>query len=169
MTSRGPGPEAVSAVLSSKWTESSASCEHRSLIKPFPPYLHGALSQFHHLEQSDGISAVPVVLSNAVRLAPPSRHHHGFVCRRLPGLLAGRLRAEIKKKTQLETEGTNTLDVIGTLTTGCFPGLPLFFFPFISGSSISLMFKLKPTPSAAPDSLEESLKQQNQFREGFGS
>lgn len=45
-----------------------------------------------------------------------------------------------------------------TLTGSCFPGLPLFFFPFASGSSISLMLILKPTASVAPDSLDESLR-----------
>lgn len=44
------------------------------------------------------------------------------------------------------------------LTGSCFPGLPLFFFPFTSGSSISLMLILKPTASVAPDSLDESLR-----------
>lgn len=44
-------------------------------------------------------------------------------------------------------------------TCACFPGLPLFFFPFTSGSSISLMFILKPTVSVAPDSLDESLRE----------
>lgn len=46
-------------------------------------------------------------------------------------------------------------------TGACFPGLPLFFLPFTSGSSISLMLILKPTASVAPDSLDESLKARN--------
>lgn len=46
-----------------------------------------------------------------------------------------------------------------THTRACFPGLPLFFLPLISVSSISLMFILKPTASVAPDSLDESLRE----------
>lgn len=45
-----------------------------------------------------------------------------------------------------------------THTGACFPGLPLFFLPFTSGSSISLMLILRPTASVAPDSLDESLR-----------
>ena len=44
-----------------------------------------------------------------------------------------------------------------SLTCCCFPGLPLFFFPFTSGSSISLMLMLRLTASGAADSLDESL------------
>ena len=47
-------------------------------------------------------------------------------------------------------------------TSCCFPGLPLFFLPLISGSSISLMLILKLTASVAPDSLDESLKKKGQ-------
>ena len=46
----------------------------------------------------------------------------------------------------------------GGLTCCCFPGRPLFFFPFTSGSSISLMLMLMLTASGAADSLDESLR-----------
>lgn len=54
-------------------------------------------------------------------------------------------------------------------TSCCFPGLPLFFLPLISGSSISLMLILKLTASVAPDSLDESLKNKGQENLCFGA
>lgn len=54
-------------------------------------HLHGALAELDHLEQSDGVAAVAVVLGDAVGLATASGDGHRLVCGRLAGLLVGRL------------------------------------------------------------------------------
>lgn len=57
-------------------------------------HLHGALAQLNHFKQSDGVSAVPVVLSDAVGFASTSGDAHGLIRRRLSRLLVGRLQRE---------------------------------------------------------------------------
>lgn len=143
-----------------------------SRLKFTATHLHGALAQLDHLEQSDGVAAIAVVLSDAVGLASTPGDAHRLVCRRLAGLLVGRLlrqrgrggRKQDKKRLKKTKRRRQQLAQTRrcqknpvALTRACFPGRPLFFLPLISVSSISLMFMLKPTASVAPDSLDESL------------
>lgn len=65
-------------------------------------HLHGALAQLDHFKQSDGVSAVPIVLSDAVGFASTSGDARGLIRRRLSRLLVGRLQqgnrdAELRK------------------------------------------------------------------------
>lgn len=130
-------------------------------------HLHCTLSQFNNFKQSHGLSSVSILLSHAVCFPPSSGHAQSLVCRRLPGLLIGRLQwPKYQKQNELKPTPTSLTSTLilsiktRTRTCVCFPGLPLFFLPLISGSSISVMFMLKLTVSVAPDSLEESLKEQ---------